>query len=203
MGVRSNGLRNGCVSVCVSVYECVLPLSPPLLEVNMRLKMWAKVREGAQIDERMNKWVFFFFHPTPSPAALPLCVAVTLSPPLSPLLTPSSHLPPRSLLTPHHHHHLFWRLHFASAAAEQAAIAQRGGQTLLVLCLISFMPFHSLALFFPMIYLSFIHRGSSQEIRGGKKIYFSTEILSVCAVHTASLPSPSLCEDQALCSAEI
>lgn len=130
MGVRTNGLRKGlCVSLCVfvCVRECV---SAPLLEVNMRQTenrgQGERGREPRQMREEQMSLSL-------SSAALLHCAAVTLSPPCFPTLpllpfAPLLSLSPISPL-PHLPSPLS-RLHFASAAAKQAAIAQRmGGET--------------------------------------------------------------------------
>lgn len=108
-------------------------------------------------------------------------------------LTPSSCLPPD---LPHPLSSVSW-LHFASATTEQAAIARTEGETfiassLLHLSLLSCSTaMHPPPSFFSflMICLSFIHRGSSQEI-GKENLFFSRDLISECCSHSI-LPLPS------------
>lgn len=190
MGVRTNSPRKGCVSVCVCLcVSCpILLLSPPLFEVSMRLTENLGQGERRSPDRwEKNKWVFFFSTPSPCCCSLPLCTVVTLSP----FLLTFYYLPSRSPINPPPPLLLssLSRLHFASAAAKQAAIAHRGGETLPFLCLIpAFESLSTALLFFLMIYLSCIHRGGSQQM-GGKSIF---QQRSYQFVQFTQHPSPPL-----------
>lgn len=116
-----------------------------------------------------NKLVLFFFlHP--SKKQPPPCCSDT--PPPTPLLICPAYSPPQ----PHHPS-------FCSAAA----IAQRGGESLSVSALSLFLRLHSLAV---MSYDPFILYSQRWFSGDGEKIYFSAEILSVCALLVASFPPP-------------
>lgn len=153
--------------MCVSFP--VLPFSPPLVEVSLR--QTENQGQGEREPRHMREWFSFY---TLSPAVLPLCAAITLS-----LFFP--HLTPPPICPPPPFSPCCLGSILRQLQPSRQPLHRKGDKhplpLLSLLC-------HSIALpLFLMIYLSFIHKGCSQEIGGKKSIFFSKDLISLCSSH--------------------
>lgn len=185
MGVRSNGLGKMCMcqSACVFMSVSSSLVLPPLLEVNMRQTENVGQGERGSPDRwEKNKWVSFSFS-TPLPLLL-LSPSVLLSHflPLFPhLLTPSYNPPPPPLLA---------APFCVSCSWAGSHCTERGRTPSCSLLSVSFMPFHSLALFFLWSIYPLFTEVVLRRLRGEKNLFFNRDLISLCSSHSI-LPLPS------------
>lgn len=163
-----------CQCKFMSVSRPVLPLSPPSIGSEYEAAWKSGPRCEREPRQMREEQMSLFFYSTLSPAVIPLCAAVTLF-----HLTPPPICPLHSLVTPPPPQ-LSW-LHFASAAAKQAAIAQRGGETSIastvsLLCCSTALPFFLWSIY--PLFTDVVLR------RLGGGLFFRRDFTSLCSLHS-------------------